>query len=147
MPIRILLALPHNNQCVNPCIHVDFAGCSPSYVLHPLNTNSATELSYMPDVPALRPHPLLLQVGQRVFAIGNPFSLDQTLTGGLVSALGREIKGVTGDPSPAAPCCCTSNRDSLLPAVFARCTCVLDHCHIWAAVPSCACMHACMQIC
>jgi len=33
-----------------------------------------------------------LQVGQRVFAIGNPFGLDQTLTTGLVSALNREIE-------------------------------------------------------
>ena len=37
-----------------------------------------------------------LQVGQKVFAIGNPFGLDQTLTAGIVSALGREIKAVTG---------------------------------------------------
>jgi len=37
-----------------------------------------------------------LQVGQKVFAIGNPFGLDQTLTTGIVSALGREIKSVTG---------------------------------------------------
>jgi len=37
-----------------------------------------------------------LQVGQRVFAIGNPFGLDQTLTTGIVSALGREISGETG---------------------------------------------------
>src|SRR5262249_48832547 len=36
-----------------------------------------------------------LQVGQRVFAIGNPFGLDQTLTMGIVSALGREIESVT----------------------------------------------------
>ncbi len=37
-----------------------------------------------------------LQVGQKVFAIGNPFGLDQTLTTGIVSALGREITSVTG---------------------------------------------------
>ena len=37
-----------------------------------------------------------LQVGQKVFAIGNPFGLDQTLTTGIVSALGRQITSVTG---------------------------------------------------
>ena len=36
-----------------------------------------------------------LQVGQKVFAIGNPFGLDQTLTTGIISALGREINAVT----------------------------------------------------
>jgi len=35
-----------------------------------------------------------LQVGQRVYAIGNPFGLDQTLTTGIVSALNREIESV-----------------------------------------------------
>ena len=39
-----------------------------------------------------------LQVGQSVFAIGNPFGLDQTLTTGIVSALGREIESVAGIP-------------------------------------------------
>ncbi|MDR2549974.1 MAG: trypsin-like peptidase domain-containing protein [Desulfobulbus sp.] len=37
-----------------------------------------------------------LLVGQKVFAIGNPFGLDQTLTTGIVSALGREITAATG---------------------------------------------------
>jgi S1-C subfamily serine protease len=37
-----------------------------------------------------------LKVGQFAMAIGNPFGLDQTLTTGVVSALGREIKSLTG---------------------------------------------------
>lgn len=51
------------------------------------------------DAPAaaLEPIPLGtsrgLQVGQRVYAIGNPFGLDQTMTTGIVSALDREIPG------------------------------------------------------
>lgn len=36
-----------------------------------------------------------LQVGQTVYAIGNPFGLDQTLTRGIVSALNREIESMT----------------------------------------------------
>jgi S1-C subfamily serine protease len=39
-----------------------------------------------------------LQVGQRVFAIGNPFGYDQTLTSGVISGLGREITGAGKRP-------------------------------------------------
>lgn len=38
-----------------------------------------------------------LKVGQKVFAIGNPFGLDWTLTTGIVSALDRSLKEETGN--------------------------------------------------
>jgi len=50
------------------------------------------------DAPREKLKPILLgessnlQVGQKVYAIGNPFGLDQTLTTGIVSALNREIE-------------------------------------------------------
>ena len=37
-----------------------------------------------------------LRVGQRVYAIGNPFGLDQSLTTRIVSALNREIESFNG---------------------------------------------------
>jgi S1-C subfamily serine protease len=49
----------------------------------------------------LKPLPLgesaNLLVGQKVFAIGNPFGLDQTLTTGIISALNREIETDSGE--------------------------------------------------
>ncbi len=39
-----------------------------------------------------------LEVGQRVYAIGNPFGYDQTLTAGIISGLGREITGASNRP-------------------------------------------------
>lgn len=37
-----------------------------------------------------------LEVGQKVFAIGNPFGLDHSLTTGIVSALGRQVAAASG---------------------------------------------------
>jgi S1-C subfamily serine protease len=54
------------------------------------------------NAPKGRLQPLLigtsknLEVGQKVFAIGNPFGLDHTLTTGIISGLGRQIKSRTG---------------------------------------------------
>src|SRR5262245_12995595 len=55
---------------------------APASQLHPIPRGSAHDL----------------QVGQKVFAIGNPFGLDHTLTTGVISALGREIPSQSGAP-------------------------------------------------
>ena len=51
----------------------------------------------------LKPHPdrhlaATCRSARSAFAIGNPFGLDQTLTTGIVSALGREIESASGTP-------------------------------------------------
>lgn len=54
------------------------------------------------DAPSDDLHPVSigtsrdLKVGQSVFAIGNPFGLDSTLTTGIISALDRSIASVVG---------------------------------------------------
>ena len=57
-------------------IRIDPSGLS----LHPLNLVSSSSL----------------QVGDPAYAIGNPYGLDETLTRGIVSALGREIAAPNG---------------------------------------------------
>ena len=53
---------------------------APANLLHPISVGESSNLL----------------VGQKVFAIGNPFGLDHTMTSGIISALGREIKAITG---------------------------------------------------
>ncbi len=72
--------------------HAVLVGASPSHDLAVLRIN----------VPFGSPPPVAigtsgdLQVGQKVFAIGNPFGLDYTLTTGIVSALDRSLTEETG---------------------------------------------------
>jgi putative serine protease PepD len=55
------------------------------------------------DAPKIRLHPIalgdsaVLKVGQKVLAIGNPLGLQNTLTVGIVSSIGRRIKTESGD--------------------------------------------------
>ena len=62
-------------------------GTSPAHDLAVLRINVAFDRP--PPVPVGTSGDL--QVGQKVFAIGNPFGLDYTLTSGLVSALDRSL--------------------------------------------------------
>ena len=58
------------------------------------------------DAPASRLHPVelgdsdSLRVGQRAIAIGNPFGFEQTMTTGIVSALGRVVRQENGFSLP-----------------------------------------------
>jgi len=93
--------------------HVVANGDRASVTLNDNSTYPATIVGTAPDKDIavlhidappqkLLPLPLgqsaMLKVGQTVLAIGNPFGLDQTLTTGVVSGLGREIKSVTQHP-------------------------------------------------
>ncbi|MEN8214307.1 MAG: trypsin-like peptidase domain-containing protein [Pseudomonadota bacterium] len=67
-------------------------GASPSHDLAVLKIN--VPIDAPPPVPVGSSHDL--KVGQKVFAIGNPFGLDHTLTTGIISALGRSIDNDKG---------------------------------------------------
>jgi S1-C subfamily serine protease len=70
-------------------------GVAPQFDLAVLKINApAKQLSPIPFIGSSND----LQVGQKVFAIGNPFGLEQTLTTGIISAVGRTIQGVEGNP-------------------------------------------------
>jgi S1-C subfamily serine protease len=66
-------------------------GIAPDYDLAVLKIDAPPEkLSPVTVTPSRD-----LQVGQQVYAIGNPFGLDTTLSSGIVSALGRTITSMT----------------------------------------------------
>ncbi len=71
----------------------EVAGYEPSKDLAVLRIKNARQLRPLPIGTSHN-----LRVGQSVFAIGNPFGLDQTLTTGVISALGREIQSLAQIP-------------------------------------------------
>ena len=84
-------------------IHVTLADHS-TWKVYQAKYNADKDLAVLwIDAPKTRLRPLpigessKLQVGQKVFAIGNPFGLDQTLTTGIISALNREIQADNGE--------------------------------------------------
>jgi S1-C subfamily serine protease len=66
-------------------------GIAPDYDLAVLKIDAPPDRLVPVEVAASRD----LEVGQQVYAIGNPFGLDTTLSSGIVSALGRTITSMT----------------------------------------------------
>jgi S1-C subfamily serine protease len=80
-----------------------------TYSAKVLGTDPSTDLAVIRvGAPRSALHPLELadsdgvEVGDTVYAIGNPFGLDRTMTAGIVSALGRDIQAPNGVSIPKA---------------------------------------------
>ena len=61
-----------------------------------IGSDPATDIAVLRiDAPGIEPLPLgdsdVLRVGQQVFAVGNPYGLDESVTRGIVSAKGRQM--------------------------------------------------------
>jgi len=88
-------------------VNARIVGTAPNYDLAVLQLERPTS----PLHPIAIGRSADLQVGQSTFAIGNPYGLDQTLTNGIISALGRrlptnmahEIKGMIQTDAPINP--------------------------------------------
>jgi putative serine protease PepD len=83
-------------------IRVGFSGGS-SYPAKVVGTDASSDLAVLHvDAPSSALHPLAFdssanaEVGQPVYAIGNPFGLDRTMTAGIISATGRDIQAPDG---------------------------------------------------
>ena len=89
-------------------IRVGFSNGS-SYPAKVVGTDPSSDIAVVRvNAPSSALHPLAfgdsgsLAVGDPVYAIGNPFGLDRTMTAGIVSALGREIQAPNGFTIPDA---------------------------------------------
>ena len=67
-----------------------------------------------------------IKVGQQAMAIGNPFGLDHTLTSGIVSGLGREVRSPIGRPiSNVIQSDCAINPGKIVSHNILRCDLLL----------------------
>jgi S1-C subfamily serine protease len=89
-------------------VRVGFSGGA-TYPAKVVGTDPSTDLALIRvNAPGSALHPLTLtdsgkvEVGDPVYAIGNPFGLDRTMTAGIVSATGRDIQAPNGLGIPNA---------------------------------------------
>ena len=88
-------------------IRVGFSGGG-SYPATIAGTDPSSDIAVVRvEAPRSALHPLAfesnaIQVGDAVYAIGNPFGLDRTMTAGIVSAVGRDIQAPNGLTIPDA---------------------------------------------
>jgi S1-C subfamily serine protease len=87
-------------------IRVSFSG-SESYPAETVGTDPSSDLAVIRvSAPPALLQPLAfadsssVEVGDPVYAIGNPFGLDRTMTAGIVSATGRDIQAPSGQTIP-----------------------------------------------
>jgi S1-C subfamily serine protease len=89
-------------------IRVGFSGGA-TYPAKIVGIDPTTDIAVVRvTAPVSALHPLVfansgsVQVGDRVYAIGNPFGLERTMTAGIVSATGRDIQAPNGHTIPGA---------------------------------------------
>ena len=89
-------------------IRVGFSGGA-TYPATIVGTDPTTDIAVVRvNAPSSALHPLRfaasggVRVGDRVYAIGNPFGLERTMTAGIVSATGRDIQAPNGRTIPGA---------------------------------------------
>jgi S1-C subfamily serine protease len=89
-------------------VRVGFTGGA-SYPATIVGTDPSTDIAVVRvQAPESALHPLVfdasdrIQVGDPVYAIGNPFGLDRTMTAGIVSAIARDIQAPNGLTIPNA---------------------------------------------
>jgi S1-C subfamily serine protease len=99
-------AIPDPRHPGGGIIHVALPNSATNYSAEFVGASSSTDLAVLKiNAPPgdLKPIPVGrsddLQIGQKVFAIGSPFSLNQSFTTGIVSGLGREIQSGKNNPA------------------------------------------------